>query len=65
MPIYFDSESDKWYLDLNEDENVNLYKLLAYLQVKVGDMRNFVDKNHNLNTIADLRVYDDEDFYNS
>lgn len=65
MPIHYNPQQDKWYLDLTEEENLNLHKLMAYLQVKVGDVRNFVDKNNRPNTVADLRFYNDDDFYNS
>lgn len=65
MPIIFDSEKKKWFFDLTDEEMTNLGMLIDYLKDRVGDARNFVDKNNTLNTLYDLRIYRDEDFYNS
>jgi hypothetical protein len=65
MPIQFDSDQKKWILNLTIEENINLPMLLKYLETKINTTCVFIDKNHKANTIADLRLYNDEDFFNS
>lgn len=65
MPIYFDNETKKWILSLTVDENVNIKMLHAYLDAKINTTCTFIDKNNKLNYIADLRLYNDSDFFNS
>lgn len=65
MPIHYDQELNKWVLNLTKQENNNLPYLIGYLETHVKTETVFIDKNHKANTIADLRLYDDEDFYHS
>lgn len=65
MPIYFNSEIKKWHLDLTKEENYNIALLIKYLEEKINTTCVFVDKNSKYNQIADLRVYNDDDFFHS
>lgn len=65
MPLYFDSTKKKWIVELTSEENVNIKILQKYLEDRVNTTCVFIDKNHKANLIADLRIYKDEDFFNS
>lgn len=65
MPIEYDTNAQKWIIHLTPEENIQLSKLVKYLQDKIDTKAVFVDKNHKVNTLIDLRIYNDEDFFNS
>lgn len=63
MPLYYDTEIKKWVLDLSREEVIALPSLLLYLQNRINTKCVFVDKNNKINTMADLRFYNDDDFF--
>jgi len=65
MPIHFDNETKKWILSLTTEENMNIKLLHSYLSAKINTTCTFVDRNSKINQLEDLRLYNDEDFFNS
>lgn len=65
MPIHYDQDLNKWVLNLTAQENNNIKYLIGYLEAHVKTETVFIDRNHKANSIADLRLYEDEDFYHS
>lgn len=65
MPILYDPDLNKWVLNLTKQENNNLPYLISYLTNHVKTETVFIDKSHKANTVADLRLYEDDDFFHS
>ena len=65
MPISYDPDLNKWVLNLTVQENNNLRYLIGYLMTHVKTEPVFIDRNNKVNTVADLRLYEDDDFFHS